>query len=906
MKPAIPTSCLTVFALLVAGGASYAEADGDWPTFRHDQARTGRSNAVGHIAQPVVLWRYQVAPICSLIELTPADTGTTLTLDERKPVAPDYWSAAAPDWNQDQRRVDLAGDGKLTVVTESRNIRYGRFLPGAKGVQKLYFEDGMAVKARPDGPRKPVARGMLYRYDRGKEEFVWRTEPEEQAEIPLCALADMNGDGRDDLAVSTWWRVMVFDTATGKKTMECRWHKGRNYGHFQLANLDDDPYPECIVFADFMIHLNVLDNDGKRLSLAWRKEVEFTLFGKRKTLRVPYEPVVRCGDGKKLLVVNLFNDGGDERWHVTAFEPMTGKVVVDLPDRYLHGLADLDGDGADEMLLSETKGRAIPRAGRLYFGTHLSGDVKVLPLPGARGRWMTYEGPLRRDRATCAAEGRRLPVVTDFDNDGRKEAWATGIDPATGRRAVGAITREGLLDLPCPAGHSIHSCPQDAALRIVAVRDDTADRPAGILLQVDCLPIKPCASSLPPFETTKLSAELRSRHIAPTKPDVPVVARLKPDQPPTIVVAGGSRHLLGLRIDGDTQGQPKEILRTPGRSQTDDAATFWGPELADVDGDGAREILAAESTADGLPALVARTADRDVLWRRAFERFAAGPSVWNTSGILTWTTGRFRERDKIDVVVTLRRSVMHTDETYLLDGKTGAVVWHQDDAEKRGWGGKPFAIGDCNADGLDEIVCQYPDIHFVADGRSGKLLRFATWPHSRLGGWSAYGYPILVRPHASNAPAVLTGNCRYTVALWSLPGKLIWHTPYLDGLAAHPAVADFDGDSRDELLGPAYRGGLRCYDVTTGKLEAEDAAIKGAVSSVAAGDVSGDGRIEAVVAVGTQLRALTIVDGKLAEVWRIDVGARAFDPVLADVDGDGSLEVLALTSDGRVVCVGAR
>ncbi len=891
--------------LLVTMGVVRAEPAGQWPTFRHDHARTGHSEATGRITEPVILWRHPVAPVRSLVELKPADDGSSLLLDQREPVNPDFWAQAGPDWNQDQRRVDLAGNGKLTVVTESRNVRYGRFLPNARGLQKLYFEDGMAVKARPDGPKKPVARGMLYRYDRGKDELVWRTEPEQQAEIPLCALGDMDGDGRDDLAVSTWWRVMVFDTATGTKTMECRWHKGRNYGHFQLANLDDDPYPECIVFADFMIHLNVLDNDGKELSVAWRKEVEFTLFGKRKTLRVPYEPVVRCPDGKKLLVVNLFSDGGDGRWHVMGFEPMSGKVVVDLPDRFLHGLADLDGDGTDEMLLSEAKDRAIPTAGRLFLGLVDSERVDTAPLPGGRGHWMTYEAPLKPDRATCAAEGRRTAVVTDLDGDGSQEAWLAAKRPERDQRVAGAITCRGLLPFPSRVGRDI-AWSDGTDVRVLAARHGSANQPPGLLLQVDCLPPSSGSDAAASLQTVKLSAELRSRRTAPTKPDMPVVARLRPDQPPTIVVAAGSRHLLGLRRPGKNAKGPQEVFRIPGRSQTDDAATFWGIELADISGDDCKEILAAEATTSGLPALAARTADGGLLWRHAFDRFAAGPTAWNTSGILTWTTGQFRKQGQTDVVVTLRRSKMHTDETYLLDGRTGQTIWHQDDAEKRGWGGKPFAIGDCNADGLDEIVCQYPDIHVVASGHSGKLLEFATWPHGQLGGWSAYGYPILVRPRGANAPAVLTGNCRYTVALWSLTGKLLWHTGYLDGLSAHPAVADFDGDGDQELIGPAYRGGLRCYDVATGRLEAEDASVKGSAGSVAAGDVNGDGQVEAVYAVGSRIRAATVRNGAFSTIWQVDVGGRVYGPILADVDGDGASEVLALTSTGQLVCVGAR
>ncbi len=899
MRPKRVVTALAAGLVWVSLGDRTEAASGEWPTYRGNPARTGRSEGTGRIKRPVVWWRFPATPIRSIVELTAGQGASSVALGEEAPVDTDYWHRAGPDWGQDRRRVDLRGDGKTTVVSERTNVRYGRFLLGAKGLQKLHFEDGMSVKNRPDGPKRPVAHAALYRYDRGGEQRVWQSEPEEQAEIPLCALGDMNGDGRLDLAVSTWWRVMVYDLATGVKTMACRWHNGRNYGHFQLANLDDDPWPECLVLADFMIHLNVLDNDGKGLSLAWRKEVEFTLFGKRKTLRVPYEPVVRCGGSRKAIAVNLFNDGGDERWHVTVLEPMTGKVKADLPDRYLCGVVDLDGDGCDELLLASANGRAIPRVGPLFVGQLGGADLRTVSVP-SEGAWLTYQAPMRPDRATCAAEGRRVVAVTDLDGDRRGEAWIIRRLDAT-RRAIECVVWSDGQVLP-----GLRRCvlPGEAEVQVLAVRGRTGEVPAGMLLRVGLQVAgrEPGRSAM--LRATGLSAALRSRHRSAGTADVPVAARMSPDEPPTLVVHDGANHLLGLHAPARRGGSVSVRFRHPGRGQTADRSRFWGVELADVNDDGRLEVLAAEDTDRGHPALAARSGDGRVVWRRAFDRFAAGPTQWNTSGILTWTCGRFRRPDRTDVVVTLRRSVMHTDESYLLDGRSGDVVWHRDDAHARGWGGQPFAVGDCTGDGLDDLVCQYPDVHFVARGVDGKLVQFATWPHKQLGGWSAYGFPILVKPAGAGGPAVLTGNCRYTVALWSLTGKLVWHTPYLDGSTASPAAGDFDGDGRLEAIGPAYRGGLRCYDLSSGTVRATLAASGGQVSDVVAADLDGDGRPEAVFSSGSAVRAVSLEKGQLVPRWECPLGSRGYDPIVTDTDGDGTCEVLVLTQAGDLVCIG--
>ena len=897
----LPTVMVIGLAGSVQTGRS-AEPAGQWPTVRHDLARTGRSDGVCRIREPAVRWRIPVSPVRSWVELTAGETTGPIALGDPAPVNVDYWPGATPDWNRDQRRVDLKGDGKTTVVTERTNLRYGRFLPGAKGLQKLHFEDGMSVKNRPDGPKQPVARGMLYRYDQGAETLVWRTEPEQQAEIPLCALGDMDGDGRDDLAVSTWWRVMVFDAATGAKKMECRWHKGRNYGHFQLANLDDDPYPECIVLADFMIHLNVLDNDGKVLSLAWRKEVEFKLFGKRKVLRIADEAVARRADGRKAIVVNLFNDGGDRRWHVTAFEPMTGKTVADLPDRYLHGVTDLDGDGCDELLLSSSAGPAIPRVGPLFIGRMTGEGVRCVAVPD-EGAWLKVTAPMRPDRATCAAEGRRTVVVTDLDADGGREGWFVGQAEKTPGQTVACVTWS---DGRAVRGSQRCLLPSGAEIVALAVRRKTEAHPAGLLLQIDGVACEGRTGRGATLQVDHMSATLRSRRRATASSSAPIVARLTPDCPPTIVVPTDLRDLVAFQVPMGNASPPKMSFRCPGMGQTADGAGYRGVEAADVTGDGRLDILAAEWTDEGQSALAARGADGRRVWRRVFDRFAAGPTMWNTSGILMWTTGRFRAADRTDVLVTLRRSVMHTDETYLLDGRSGEIVWHQDDAHARGWGGQPFAIGDCTGDGLDDIVCQYPDVHFVASGRTGELIHWVSWPHAQLGGWSAYGYPILVDPSGLGRLAVLTGNCRYTVALWSLDGKLIWHTPFLDGSTASPAVADFDGDGRAELIGPAYRGGLRCQDLATGTVDGSLPTPNGQVSDVAAADVDADGRPDAVFSTGSAVWAVAVKDGKLQRLWQCPLGSQGYAPIVADCDGDGTCEILVLTQGGDLVCIGPR
>jgi len=53
-------------------------------------------------------------------------------------------------------------------------------------------------------------------------------------------------------------------------------------------------------------------------------------------------------------VVSIFNEQGDNRWHTVALSGMTGEVLHDLAGWFLCGARDLDGDGAAELLCTQT------------------------------------------------------------------------------------------------------------------------------------------------------------------------------------------------------------------------------------------------------------------------------------------------------------------------------------------------------------------------------------------------------------------------------------------------------------------------------------------------------------------------------------------------------------------------
>ncbi len=866
---------------------------GEWLTRRGDAAQTGRCLLPGNIREPVIRWKQFVGKWRILLDLRTADKGNHIALPAPTPLAPSYLNDHLGEWQAGSELLDLTGDGKLVPVQPTSNVKYAKFLPGAKGFQKFVMEDGMGVKSRPGGPGRPVATGALYRYDRGSEELVWRTGLEEQCEGPLSAVADMDGDSKLDVAVSTWYRVMVFDGETGRKKDECRWHNGRNYGHFQVADLDDDGYPEAIVFADFMIHLDLLLNVKGKLTVGWQKPIDFNLFQKRKVFRAMPEPVVRVSERGPMLAANLFNDTGDDQWHVVLWDTMTGIEVANLPNRFCVGHADLDGSGSEQLMLAPTSRVNMPKVGDLYLARWLKGKFVETLLP-VKGRWLTYTPPMDSDRASIAADGHRMALVTNSDRG--KVLWVVasveGKAPVNERipkmRLVGlrlhgsGIETVSEMDLPPGFTPSVRRVSRDGT-RILLALDSASWNP----MELKC---------------RGLQGSVASVDLARQLPDVPLVGRFEKNGRPLIVSPYGSGEVALVQPPRTSKESPRILWHRPGRGQTDSAeGGFWGAEVADLFNDGKREVIVSSQATSGEALLLAYNINGKVCWRHAFPGFAGVPPDWNNGGMVQWMASSFTRDGASEVFATLRRSVMHTDESVVVDVKTGKEVWWQDNLDQRGCGGKPGALAR-SAEGGSAIIGQYPDIHYVLDGRTGKPVALTSFPHQEIGGWSAYAFPVLYDFNGDGVLEALSGSCTYTLALWAMEGKLLWHTPYLDGTSRQVGVRQHDGQV--EIGCGAYRGGFRCYAAKDGTLLWSFQPKGNVTTDVVTCDIDGDGEEEFLFGASETFYALGS-DGKAPRVeWQMDLPKTFFSPICADVDGDGKSEVVAICADGNLYCIG--
>ena len=857
--------------------------------FRRDTRLTGRSPVKGDIKTPVICEKLFAGAYEGLLVARPDAKVASLTLDPREILASDYWTKHASEWNTDGAFAETSQGGFSGTAGG-----YVKMIPDLDCPQKVWFEDAFS------GGK--TQRGYLYAYDQpdGKERVVWQTEPEIDMYLPTVLVLDADADGRLEAVVATHYRVMIFDGQTGAKKMELRWHGMRNYGFFGAFTMPGEKYPKFVVIADFISHLDVLDNDGKNLSVLWRKDLESTIMRKDKITRPGPNPIADLdGDQRPEITFNFFNDKGDQQWHVTSYDAVTGEVRYDVPKAFLHGIADVDGDGVSELLVQDTRGLAIPHFGPISLFSHKNGEPKIL-WSHERGCWQTTElSRLPLTSNTSAAGGKRGIMLAGKPDS--RTLFAV-VPKDGGRESLLCIERDSRGKW---GSRSAITGPAGAKLSLKAVRD-------GKLGPEYLVAWRSNGDRPQKFHAKAAALEAASWREAAGPTPVPIVVNSAGKAKPTLIFQDGTEHIAAYsKVGSDWELR----WRLAGRGMTFGEPLYFGVMAADVDGDGGAEVLFAAPASSGEADLVAVDISGKEKWRHTFKGFDGVAPIWNLSGLTFWTVGHFTSPDHLDVFANPRRSTMHSYEGHGLNGRTGRAIWRRTAVfldnkrkreESRGYGGRIIATADVDGDGLDEIICENPDRFFIASGKDGGIRKVVSTASGTFPSmWVAYAMPVLADFQGTGGLQALWGGCGYITALLSIDGTPIWYGGYSDGTLALQGIAKADETGKLLIGGAGYKDGFRCFDPADGKvLWTYPLPGSGSSGDTISADVDSDGLEEFVFAHGKTLYALNGKGGKANVVWSIELPANPGPLAYADADGDGKPEIVAGASDGYVYIVG--
>ncbi|MHC4176439.1 MAG: FG-GAP repeat domain-containing protein, partial [Planctomycetota bacterium] len=753
--------------------ADAGTTDDDWPRYGHDAALTGRSSIRGDINRPRVAWTFSLAGRELLIELTPTTGEHRLHLSAAAASAPGAKTIAPAGPPQ----LDVDGSGKPRPAVESFHERWAKILPDVAGLQRVAWSHTWTDQK--------VCRLQLFAYDRGFDQprRVWESEPAEGTIFsPLNVVFDIDGDGVQEICVAAHYRVMIFEGTTGRKETELRYHSSRPYGWFGLADVDADGQKELVTIGDFQSHVDVLEFDParperERLSVKWRRDIEQNIDERKKWPQVGPRPVADVtGDGRPEIVINLFNDTGDDQWHAVVLDAAGGQVVRDFARRFVQGVADVDADGSAELFVTSTNGVLVHTCGRIEL-MGLAGREPSVRWSRENASWCTADLPrLGRTWSTTASRGMQhvllceggSPVffVKTWHDDSSKAVVLSAVQRRRGPRPE---TVWEIGELP-------------AATDVVAGEPTGDESRTAALVRVRL--------------AANMTADLTGRNVRPrlvdSKPlgmnvSMPIAARLRREEDISVIAEGPGEQVFAIRPPRGRAKVPQLRWQRPGRGMHDGSRAV-GLLAVDLDGDGGCEVIAGHRAKAGHAILAAYRNDGTTLWRKAFDQIPGAPPVWNVGALTFWWPGRFRRPEAIDLLVNTRRGLMHSDVGQLIDGREATTLWTRDKAAvpgefSWGWAGTPLAVVDLDGDRRDELVCLHPVCFWIADGRDGKIMVGRDLASRKsLPAWAAYGEPMVHDFNADGRPEVLLDS-PYILALLDASGTPLWHGP---GRADYP------------------------------------------------------------------------------------------------------------------------
>ena len=858
----------------VAAPESKFPLPGEWPAFRRNPSLDARSPIAGVLEKPGIAWKvFTGTEEHFFVANAGEEEITSVVVNSADPVTPDALIDQAR-WGLAPPVAEIGGTVQAVVPDAFRT--YAEVFPDFPGLEKLeVFREGTVA---------------CFRWDSGAWKEIWRSAPMDFGNSVTAnpIAGDFDGDGRPELAFLPWWHLVLLDARSGAIKHLCRFAEGRSYGYLGAHDLDGDGRSEFLVQGDFAKHVDVLGwRDGK-LAVLWQRAIEPDISNPQSILRV-YGNVVADvdGDGAKEVLINTFNYAVAGRWALTAVDGITGADKCVIPDVHFQDALDVNGDGICEVMVTRTPGVLLPEFASIAILRLRTEGPECLWEKGSTA-WATWEPPLPLAVNSGATYGARR-VLARLTRDGLRVVV---------RGATSDTEREDCLEVCTWRDAELAPLMRVTGFQLMP---KALDESGALLLSALARP----GQSVSLTGNRAAFQRIAFRRTGVT-PGVATFAMPEDAECAYIAVQGSveanhnTGELLLLRQD-NLESAPAEIRRIRGRSQASGWPQHFGPVFADLPGSGRRQLLYAATGPGGCARLVAEDVEGGTLWSHDFENIPGTPPVWNSGGLLLWQTAHTTDSDRHDVLVSIRRSMMHSEETVLLSGSDGRELWRcarqVSPMHSRGVGGTHFALADCDRDRLDDVVSFYPSLFFVLKGSTGANL------HLQDAAWDAvsekpiyYGRAVRVGD-ASGEPAFFMAGTGLT-ALVKPDGQLVWadESGKTSGPYAFPMA-----NTQPLAVAFGLADGARAWNVQSGAVQWASANLPGhSLTEAATANLNQDADEEIILTAAAKVYCIAPADGTV--LWEHEFSALAGPPSI--VQFGGSPMILVQTADGWLYAIG--
>src|SRR6266480_633175 len=180
------------------GGTS---SKGGWPMFRGSRRLTGRSSMAGELERaPGIAWSYQIEAreVWEVIDPKPGRQAEPVRIELHNVLQNYSSSRDSRAWGLGPQLVDLYGTGDLMPDPG----RAAKLIPGMAGLQTVEFEPIVDRSAAGKGQAVfPPTQAVCYAHERQTKREVWRSQPYDTIQNTECCIADIDGDGKLEVAI---------------------------------------------------------------------------------------------------------------------------------------------------------------------------------------------------------------------------------------------------------------------------------------------------------------------------------------------------------------------------------------------------------------------------------------------------------------------------------------------------------------------------------------------------------------------------------------------------------------------------------------------------------------------------------------------------------------------------------
>lgn len=890
-------SCITFAAAVFLAGAAYA----DWPMSRGDPRRTGAGGERGDLRTPLPYWRYFLGGNLGSGHVIPLEGEEVASVSGGRVRVTsvhgiERWASDNLGITQLVAYTDLDGDAVRELVVQSSNRVFVFDLDGTMHWGEPPGEMGTIGGVRAadlDGVpgaelvimecfccqvRGPIP-GLVYSFadSVSSPRELWRLTAAACAGSRAMVIADVTGDGRDELVVSSQNDIRILAGATG-------------------AELARSAHLGSWVSASYCEPADVLPGAGQELICA---------------LGYSAAP---AGTGHRVYALAFRTTPArlDVIW-----EQNVGDLDAEL--RLGHGhVVDLDGDGSFEVTVTGTRGDGVATtsildaaSGQVLATIDEQESVGAVLSPAAAPVYLTQASQqiqgwrFRRDAPVrleplWRLKNRRSMVGLDWEL-ARKQPLATRLihpdvdDSGTGDLFTIDTKRPSDLnvyDIHASTETNLRSWSATAGAQILAgwrtperLTTSTSDGRISTLTLTGLVEIG-----------SFRAGQYYDRGGWLDLTAGPVVANLMGTQRPELAVVDSRGVLVALGVAGATNASPPRRLWERAASQ----APTIAPNLGQAGGPG---LVCRSLDLESVPPtekLVRVDGGGALLWE-----VPLGAQVFNDPVL-----GNFDGDDIPDISIQWGNSDDLMLQTTAYAGSTGARLW----TTTTGGGAvripSGHAVADWNGDGTDDVVFHHFGL-YVLSGVDGTTL--ATNAPSTV----TYALPTLRDVDGDGAYDVLLSGSFFPARLLGHDLAVRWVSNDNDRPYPYAALATCGGRElavATSLLRPstlkvteqagAAIGRAAAVVLADGALYPDEAtalaagALGGQLTSVYVHpDLTGDGRPSAVV--GSSDGWLYALDPctmmlDFAVPFAAPVGAVAF----GDLDADGLDELVVSVADG--------